>query len=148
MTWRNRQGAVAALVIVIALAWRAALLARSFFNQDDYFLSARAYRSGLDLRFLVEPNAGHVNPMQQLTYWLVARHAAFDWPVVATFILAMHLLAAVLMWHVLTRILPGRWVRIPLLVAFVCSPLTLATSLWWSASMGLWPHLVLSLIHI
>ena len=31
------------------------------------------------------------------------------------------------MWHVLSRLLPGRWVRVPLLAAFAWAPLTLAT---------------------
>lgn len=145
MTWRNRHGLVAALVIVGAMTWRAVLLAGSYFNQDDFYLSGRAYAADLDLDFLLRDTAGHVNPMQQLTYWLVAHGAPYDWGVVATFVLGMHLLGAILMWHVLSRVLPGRWVRIPLLVVFVCSPLTLATSLWWSAAMGLWPHVVFSL---
>lgn len=145
MTWRNRQGAAAAVIIALALVWRAVLLAGSYFNQDDFYLSGRAYSSDLDLEFLTRATAGHVNPMQQLTYWVVARAAPYDWPVVATFIVAMHLAAAVLMWHVLSRILPGRRVRLVLLVVFVCSPLTLATSLWWSAAMGLWPHITFSL---
>jgi len=145
MTWRNRSGAAAAVVISLALGWRAVLLSQSYFNQDDFYLSGRAYASDLTLDFLVRDTAGHVNPMQQLTYWLVSRTAPYDWSVVALFILAMHLGAALLMWHVLTRLLPGRWVRLPLLVVFVCSPLTLATSLWWSAAMGLWPHVLFSL---
>lgn len=145
MTWRNRSGALAAVVIVGATLWRAVLVASSYFNQDDFYLSARAYAADLNLAFLTQDTAGHVNPMQQLTYWLVARAAPYDWPVVATFIVGMHLVGAILMWHVLTRLLPGRWVRIPLLVVFVSSPLTLATSLWWSAAMGLWPHVLMSL---
>ena len=46
MTWRNRQGAIAALAIVLALVWRAVLLSRSYFNQDDFYLSRTRVHSG------------------------------------------------------------------------------------------------------
>lgn len=143
--WRDRAGRVALALLLALLTWRGVLLAGSYFNQDDYYLSARAWAATLEPAFLVRDTAGHVNPAQQLTYWLVARFAPFNWGVVATFVLVMQAVASVLAWHLLTRLLPGRWVRIPLLVAFVAAPLTLATTLWWSAAMGLWPHVMFSI---
>lgn len=147
-TWKGRQAAAAAVVLAVMVGWRAVLLAGSFFNQDDYYLSGRAYDADLTWGYLLSDTAGHVNPMQQLVYWLVAHGAAYDWGVVAGFVLALQLVATVLMWHVLTRLLPGRWVRVPLLAAFAWSPLSLMTTLWWSAAMGLWPHLVCSLLAV
>ena len=147
-TWRGPQALAAGGVIAVMVAWRAVLLAGSFFNQDDFYLSGRAYRTELSLDFLFRDTAGHVNPLQQLTYWLVAHHAPYDWGVVATFVLVLQTLTTVVMWHVLSRILPGRWVRVPLLAAFAWAPITLATTLWWSAAMGLWPHLLCSLLAV
>lgn len=146
--WRGRQAAAALVVLAVMLVWRGVLLGASYFNQDDYYLSGRAYDSDLTWGFLFRDTAGHVNPMQQLVYWMVAHWAAYDWAVVATFVLVMQLLATLLMWHVLTRLLPGRWVRVPLLAAFAWSPLSLTTTLWWSAAMGLWPHLVCTLLAV
>ncbi|MBS45758.1 MAG: hypothetical protein CMH83_21810 [Nocardioides sp.] len=143
--WAGRQGLAAVAVLLVTVAWRGRLLADSFFNQDDFYLSGRAGAASLDLSFLVRDTAGHVNPAQQLVYWLVAHGSPYSWGVVGTFVLGMQLLASVLMWLVLSRLLPGRWARVPLLAAFCWSPLTLATTLWWSAAMGLWPHVACSL---
>ena len=88
-SWRGAQGAAAIGVIVVMLVVRGRLLAGSYFNQDDFYLTGRAYSSDLTWEFLFRDTAGHVNPLQQLTYWLVAHHAPFDWPVVAAAILAV-----------------------------------------------------------
>jgi hypothetical protein len=147
-SWRGAQGAAAVGVIVVMLVVRGRLLADSYFNQDDFYLTGRAYSSDLTWEFLVRDTAGHVNPLQQLSYWLVAHHAPFDWPVVAAAILAVQAAAAAMVWLVLTRLLGERWSRLPLLAAFAWAPITLATTLWWSAAMGLWPHVLCSLVAI
>lgn len=147
-SWRGAQGAAAIGVILVMLVVRGKLLAGSYFNQDDFYLTGRAYSSDLTWEFLVSDTAGHVNPLQQLTYWLVAHHAPFDWPLVAAGILAAQAAAAVLAWLVLTRLLGDRWSRVVLLAVFALAPLTLATTLWWSAAMGLWPHVICSLAAI
>lgn len=144
--WKGPQALVALGVLATMAVWRAVLLQDSFFNQDDYYLTSRALDSDLTWSFLFEPAAGHVMPAQQLTYWLVAHNFPFDWASVALLVLAAQVLSTVVMWHLLTRLLPGRWVRVPLLAAFAWSPLTLVTTLWWSAAMGLWPHLLFSLL--
>ena len=146
--WRGRQAAAALVVLSVMVGWRGVLLAGSFFNQDDFYLSGRAYDADLTWGFLFRDTAGHVNPMHQLVYWLVSHWTPYDWGVVAAFVLTLQVLAVVLMWHVLTRLLPGQWVRVPLLAAFAWSPLSLMTTLWWSAAMGLWPHVVCSLLAI
>ncbi|MDP3966877.1 MAG: hypothetical protein Q8Q02_01245 [Nocardioides sp.] len=146
--WRDRPGLVALGVLAVMVVWRGVLLRDSFFNQDDYYLTARAWSSALDLQFLTRDTAGHLNPLQQLTYWVVSRWAPFEWGPVAGFVLVLQTLATVFTWHVLTRLLPGRWVRVPLLAVFALSPLTLATTLWWSAAMGLWPHVLVAMLAV
>jgi arabinofuranan 3-O-arabinosyltransferase len=144
--WRGRPAWAAVGILAVTAVWRGALHRDSYFNQDDYYLTARGLRSELTWDFLWEPVAGHVMPAQQLCYWLVAHGLPFQWGAIAIVIVVAQLAAVALMWHLLTRLLPGRWVRVPLLAAFAWSPLTLATSLWWSAAMGLWPHVLLSLL--
>jgi hypothetical protein len=144
--WRGRQALAAAGVIAVMVVWRAVLLGDSYFNQDDFYLVARAARSDLTFGFLFEPFAGHVIPAQQLNFWVVSRVAPFDWAIVAIEVLLLQTAATVVMWHLLTRILPGRWARVPLLAVFAWSPLTLMTTLWWSAAIALWPHTLCSLL--
>jgi hypothetical protein len=137
--WASPAGAGALVVLALTALVRGVLLSGSFFNQDDYYLTSRAAHASLSWSFLFAPTAGHVQPAQQLTYWVVARIAGFRWPVVAAGILAVQLIALVLTWLVLSRLLPRRLVRLPLLAVVAWSPLTLVTTLWWSAAMGLWP---------
>jgi hypothetical protein len=147
-SWRGAQGAAAVGVIVVMLVVRGRLLAGSFFNQDDFYMTGRAYRSDLTWDYLFSDFAGHVNPFQQLTLWLVAHHAPYDWPVIATAILTVDLAATVLVWLILSRLLDQQWARVVLLAVFAWAPMTLVPTLWWSAAMFLWPHVLCSLAAI
>lgn len=147
--WGDRQGLVALAIVVVMVVWRSVLMAGSYFNQDDYFFHHRAFDVPLSFDFLfLTPNAGHVNPMQQLSFWLVVNLDPFGWPLVASVVVVMQTLTVVALWHVLTRLLPGRRVRLVLLAALAWSPLTLMTSLWWAAAVCLWPHLFFSLLGV
>ncbi len=145
--WLGVQGISALLVLVVTAGWRGTLLAGSFFNQDDYYLTSRAFaETTWSWSYLMEPVAGHVMPLQHATYWLVAHHLPFDWPTLSLLILLMQLASGVVAWHLLSLLLPDRWARVPLLALLMWAPLTLVTTLWWSASMGLWPHVLMALI--
>lgn len=146
--WTGPQGIAALVLLVGAAIWRAVLLHDSFFNQDDFYATGRAFAADLDLSFLFSAGAGHVNPLQQLNFWVFSRVAPYDWGVVATFILSLQVAASVMMWLVLSRLLPRRWVRLPLLAVLAVSPLTLAPTLWWAAAICLWPHLLCSLLAV
>ncbi len=147
-SWRGAQGAAAIGVIVVMVVVRGRLLAGSYFNQDDFYMTGRAYRSDLTWDYLFSDFAGHVNPFQQLTLWLVAHHAPYDWPVIAAGILAVDLAATVLVWLILSRLLGAHWSRVVLLAVFAWAPMTLMPTLWWSAAMFLWPHVLCSLAAI
>lgn len=145
--WRGAAGLGALAVLIITAAWRGTLLEGSYFNQDDYYLTSRALGvTSWSWSYLMEPVAGHVMPLQHATYWLVAHHLPFDWPTISLMILAVQLASGVVAWHLLSRLLPGSWARLPLLALLMWAPLTLVTTLWWSASMGLWPHVLMALV--
>jgi len=144
-SWRGPAGAAAVAVLLVAAVVRGRLLAGSYFNQDDFYMTGRAYEADLTWEYLVRDFAGHVNPLQQLSLWLVAHLAPYRWPVLAAAILLVVTTANVLVWLILTRLLGDRWVRVPLLAVFAWAPLTLPSTLWWSASMFLWPHVLCSL---
>lgn len=146
--WRGAQGAAAIGVVVVMLVVRGRLLAGSFFNQDDFSMTGRAHRADLTWDYLFSDVAGHVNPLRQLTLWVVAHQAAYDWPVVAAAILAVELAATLLVWLILSRLLDGQWSRVVLLAVFAWAPMTLVPTLWWSAAMLLWPHVLCSLAAI
>ncbi|GAA1451685.1 hypothetical protein GCM10009641_86520 [Mycobacterium cookii] len=145
--WLGPQGLAAALVLVVTAGWRGVLLEGSYFNQDDYYLTSRALaQTTWSWSYLMEPVAGHVMPLQHATHWLVGHHLPFDWQSVAFLILLLQLTCGIIAWHLLSHLLPDRWARVPLLALLMWAPLTLATTLWWSASMSLWPHLLSALV--
>jgi hypothetical protein len=145
--WRGPAGLSAIAVLVVTALWRGKLLNGSYFNQDDYYLTTRALHvDPWSWSYLMEPVAGHVMPLQHATYWLVAHHLPFDWATISLLILGVQLASGVVAWHLLSRLLPYSWARVPLLALLMWAPLTLATTLWWSASMGLWPHVLMALL--
>ncbi len=145
--WLGPQGLAAVLVLVVTAGWRGVLLEGSYFNQDDYYLTSRALaQTTWSWSYLMEPVAGHVMPLQHATHWLVGHHLPFDWQSVAFLILLLQLTCGIIAWHLLSHLLPDRWARVPLLALLMWAPLTLATTLWWSASMSLWPHLLSALV--
>jgi hypothetical protein len=145
--WRGAAGLAAVAILALTAAWRGSLLAGSYFNQDDYYLTSRALEvTTWSWSYLMTPVAGHVMPLQHATYWLVAHHLPFDWPTISLMILGVQLASGAVAWHLLSRLLPGRWARLPLLALLMWAPLTLATTLWWSAAMGLWPHVLAALV--
>lgn len=143
--WRGRQGLAALGILLVTAVVRGRLLAGSYFNQDDFYMTGRAFESDLTGSYLIRDFAGHVNPFQQLTLWVVAHGAPYDWAVLAVAILLVNLTGVVLVWLIVSRLLPGRWSRVVLLAIFAWAPLTLVSTLWWSASMFLWPHVICSL---
>lgn len=144
--WSDLRGGVALAVIAAMVVWRVVLLQDSSFYQDDFVLTAKAQHEDLSWHFLFTAQIGHLQPFQQLVYWIVAHWFPFDWNAVAVMILATQTLCAVAMWHLLTRLLPGRWVALPLLVAFCIAPITIVPTLWWSAAMGLWPPVLFGIL--
>lgn len=144
--WSGAMGWAALGVVLLQVVWRAAYLGGSYWNQDDYFFMLRAADQGLTWEYLFAETAGHVNPAQQLVVWFQDSAAPMGWWLAATTVLLFQTAATVALWHLLTKLLPGRWARVPILAVFAVAPLTLASTLWWAAMLALWPTVLLSIL--
>ncbi|WP_425413535.1 hypothetical protein [Micromonospora rhizosphaerae] len=127
----DRVRAVAVVLIVVALAWRAGIATRGWFSQDEFVIAAQALDSELTPEYLLRTFNNHLMPGGLLVAWLMVRAAGFaTWPWVL--LLTVGQAAVSIAFYRLLRSLlrPGWGLLIPLCM-FLFSPLTLeATSLW------------------
>lgn len=128
-------GVLAVVLIAVQALWRGGAVWEGFFTQGDYVVLRRAADQSLDLDYLFGGHAGELSPVASLLIWLVTAAAPLDWRAAAASIVVLQGAAGFLMWLVLSRLLPGRWVRLPLLAVALFSPLSLAPSMWWTVGM-------------
>ena len=136
--WRSAAGALALALVVVHLAWRAALLDRGFFTQDDFLMLTLGARP-LSLDLLSRDYSGHLFPGGFVIAWLNTHLAPLDWGVATAEILGLQLVTSVLAWLVLNRLLPGSWWRIPVLSAYLFCPLALWPTQWWAVAIQFLP---------
>lgn len=136
--WRSWAGLVAVALLIGQGLWRGVLLDRGFFTQDDFLMLRRAAEP-LSVTMLAQDYSGHFFPGGFLFAWAHAHYAPLDWGVVVIETVAMQGFAAVLLWMVLCRMLPGSWARIPLFAVGLTCPLALWPTQWWAVSIQFLP---------
>jgi hypothetical protein len=131
--WARRDPvrAVAAVLIVASLLWRADISFRGYLAVDDFMLSSRAAMSNLTAEYLLQDFHDHLMPGGFLIFWLFVRWVGLQaWPYLLVLLLLQGLIA-ITFFRLLRRLLPTGWgVLVPLsLVLF--TPLALdSTSLF------------------
>ncbi|WP_373367510.1 hypothetical protein [Micromonospora purpureochromogenes] len=127
----DRVRAVAIVLIVVAVAWRAGIATRGWFSQDEFVIAAQASAADLTVDHLLRTFNNHLTPGGLLVAWLMVRAAGFTgWPWVLL-LAAGQAAVGVAFYRLLRDLLrPGWGLLIPLCM-LLFSPLTLeATSLW------------------
>ena len=141
-TWRSTQGAVAGLVVAASTIWRASIVGRGWFSQND-FLVTLPTTSPTETVVTAGFSPGSVVIAQG-----VADVAPLSWPLAAAVVIALQTASLVVLWHVLSRILPGRWLRLPVLTFFAVTPLTLWSTQWWTFALQFWPAALAVLVAV
>lgn len=137
--WAGPAGIAGAVVLVVQLIWRTAYLVQGYFVQDDFLMLHLGGTSALTPGYLAQDYSGHLFPGGFLIAFVEARVAPLSWPAAYVPVVLMQLGAGVLMWMVLSRVLGGRWERVPLLVVFCLSPLSLWSTQWWAVAIQFLP---------
>lgn len=138
--WSGPTGALALVVVVGATIWRATILGRGWFARHDFLLMAP------DASVTDTTGPGGFAPGAVLLGRVLADLAPLSWPVAAAAVVAISSAALVLAWWVLSALLPGRWIRLPLLVLLATTPLTLWSTQSWTVALQFWPGTVGSLL--
>ena len=135
----------AVVLIVVQLCWKAYLLSRFYFRQDDFLLLDRAVAHGLSLTYLFSFSGGHLRPGGLAVFWLITRMSPYDWLLASIVTITALAAAGVLMLRLLL-ILFGRRpaILIPLII-FLFTPLTLAGLSFWTTVTD-WLPLQLTLL--
>lgn len=145
-TFSDAPGFLALFVVAVQAIWRGGILAGGHWTQDDYVGISQTDGSSLGLALLGDSHAGEVSIVGRFLIWAVANLTGNSWEAVLLLVVVLQACVAALMWTVLTQVLPGRWVRLPLLAVACFTPLTLASTLTWSLAVMLLPSLLLLLL--
>jgi hypothetical protein len=138
---------VAVAVLVAQALWRGYLLSRGYFSQDDFLIMSAVHDAGWSDRLTTEV-AGGFAPGASMLAWLCVSLAPLNWTLAAAVVLLLQTAGAAMMWVVLTRLLPDRWLRVPLLVLFAFGTQALWSTQWWVLGLEFWPATVLLLVSV
>lgn len=138
-------GMVALLLVAVQTVWRGSQVAGGWFTQDDY-LNVRD--ASLSPDNLTSPHAGEFSPVAKLLTWVAVQLGGTGWGAVALLVVLMQVVVALLVWVVLTQLLPGRWVRVPVLAVALFSPLTLSSTFSWAAAAMYLPAAICLLVAV
>ncbi len=139
--WLRANGVTltAVILIVIQLWWKAALLAHSYFRQDDYHYLVRAVHSGFSWKYLMWVDAGHMLPAGFAINWVLVRVSLYNWPLTSAVIVLMLAAASFAMLAMLRTVFGNRPAILIPLTLFLFSPLSLAAVGWWSYALEMLP---------
>ena len=136
--WRSPAGVTALALIAGQLAWRAVLVGRGYFTQDDFLMLTLGGRR-LSVDLLVHDYTGHLFPGDMIIAWLHTHLAPLDWGVAVVEIVTLQLVASLLAWIVLCRLVPASWWRLPVLAVYLFCPLSLWPTQWWAVAIQFLP---------
>jgi hypothetical protein len=130
---RTNPVVVAAVMLIVAqLCWKAYLLSRFYFRQDDFLLLDRALSHGLSLNYLFSFSGGHLRPGGLAVFWLITRLSPYDWPLASIVTITALAVAGVLMLRLLLILFGSRPATLIPLIIFLFTPLTLAGLSFWT----------------
>jgi hypothetical protein len=141
----NRVILAATTAIVAQLGWKAYLLSRFYFRQDDFLLLDRALSHGLSLNYLFRFSGGHLRPGGLVLFWLVTRLSPYDWLLASIMTITALAAAGVLMLRLLLLLFGSRPAILIPLIIFLFTPLTLAGLSFWTTVTD-WLPLQLTLL--
>ena len=140
--WRSAPGVAAAALVAGTAIWRAVIVGRGWFSQNDFLISLPS-TSPTDVGYTFG-----FSPVSVVIAQGVADVAPLGWPPAAAVVIALQTVSLVVLWHVLCAILPGRWLRVPVLTFFAITPLTLWSTQWWSFALQFWPAALAVLVAV
>ncbi|MFB4278787.1 MULTISPECIES: ArnT family glycosyltransferase [unclassified Nonomuraea] len=130
---------VGLLLILVSLVFRAGILSKAYFVEDDFLFVAGAGDSGLTWEYLTRVHKGHLMPGALALVWLLTSVAPYNWALVSFVTVALQAAASVVFLVLLRRLFGDRAGVLAALAVFVFSPLTVPAMSWWSAALNAVP---------
>ncbi|NUT33372.1 MAG: hypothetical protein HOV79_09880 [Hamadaea sp.] len=128
---RDPVRAVAIVLILVQVAWRAEIATRGWFSQDEFYIAAHAHEGPLTLTYLFTPLINHLMPAGLLIGEGLSRTFGYEgWPYVAL-LATFQLIVSIAFYRFLRLLLrPGWMLLVPLCLFLFCPLLLDSTSLW------------------
>lgn len=130
---------VGLLLILVSLVFRASVLSRAYFVEDDFLFVAGAADSGLTWDYLARVHKGHLMPGALALVWVLTQVAPYSWAMVSFLIIAGQAAASVVFLVLLRRLFGDRAGVLAALTVYVFAPLTVPAMSWWSAAINAVP---------
>jgi hypothetical protein len=130
---------VAAALIIAHLGVRWAILANSYFRQDDFEFVARAAEGPPDWGYLMRSHAGQLMPGGFAIAWVLTRISAYDWGLTGAVTLLMQAAAALAVLRMLRVVFGDRPAILAPLTVYLFTPMTLTSTAWWAAALNSLP---------
>jgi hypothetical protein len=128
--------AIAAALIVAHLAVRWAILANSYFRQDDFEFVARAAEKLPGWGYLMRSHSGQLMPGGFAIAWVLTRISAYDWGLTGAVTLLMQAAAALAVLRMLRVLFGDRPAILAPLTVYLFTPMTLTSTAWWAAALN------------
>ena len=126
-------------LVALGILVRGIVTVSGSFYWDDFILQGRAARLDLNGDFLIRSHDGHLMPAAAAVSWLTERVAPLDFWLPVVELLAMQAACAVFGWLLVRRIFGIRTLSLVPLLLLLFSPLTLPSSVWWTAGLNALP---------
>ena len=131
--------AVAGVLILLSVAWRAVVSRRGFLAIDDFPIVSQADAYGLDPGHLFGLYNNHFMPAGRLVTLAVERLAGYDYVPFLVLMLLAQLAVGIAFYRLLKLMLPAGWGLLLPLCLLVFNPLTLELTAWWAVGVNLLP---------
>ncbi|MFF0862872.1 ArnT family glycosyltransferase [Nonomuraea sp. NPDC003560] len=130
---------VGLLIVLISLVFRASLLSKAYFVEDDFLFVAGAGDSGPTWEYLMRVHKGHLMPGALGLVWLLTSVAPYSWALVSFVTVAIQGAASVMFLVLLRRLFGDRAAVLAALTVYAFAPLTVPAMSWWSAALNAVP---------
>ncbi|MET8001551.1 hypothetical protein [Nonomuraea glycinis] len=130
---------VGLLLILVSLAFKAGVLSKAYFVEDDFLFVAGAGESGLTWDYLTRVHKGHLMPGALALVWVLTTIAPYSWALVSAVTIALQAAASIMFLVLLRRLFGDRFGVLAVLAVYVFAPLTVPAMSWWSAALNAVP---------
>ncbi|MFC7534500.1 hypothetical protein [Actinoplanes sp. GCM10030250] len=130
---------VAAALIVVSLAARAAIAHRGYLSYDDFPMLSLADANGLVPDYLFGLFNNHLMPAGHLVSWLTLRFGGFGYVPFLVLLVAGQAAVSIALYRLLRLMLLPGWTLLVPLTVFLFSPLTLEATSWWAVGINMLP---------
>jgi hypothetical protein len=130
---------VGLLIVLVSLAFKASVLSKAYFVEDDFLFVAGAGESGFTWDYLTRVHKGHLMPGALALVWVLTTIAPYSWALVSAVTIALQAAASIGFLVLLRRLFGDRFGVLAVLAVYVFAPLTVPAMSWWSAALNAVP---------